>query len=150
MSRVRRPLTAFSTAPPKNQERSKAYLDWIRTLNCCVSGSPFDVIAHHVRLERIGEDDFKSTQRMGKRPSDFQCVPLRTDLHEGYDYSLHKTTSETAWWKAKHLDPLEMALELEMMFGRGFRTSEQANIAIKKMRLRQQFERAPRSKITER
>lgn len=47
-------------------------------------------VAHHPRglFLRTG----------GKRISDFLCVPLRPDLHDGYGHSLHKAGNEEAWW----------------------------------------------------
>jgi hypothetical protein len=50
--------------------RSPAYLKWVRSQPCCVSGSVESVEAHH--LEQGGT---------GMKGSDFSCIPLDSTLH---------------------------------------------------------------------
>ncbi len=58
--------------------RSKPYLDWVKSLECCGCGAPADD-AHHIIDSGFGGG-------MGTKPSDFQTIPLcrgcHTNLHE--------------------------------------------------------------------
>ena len=104
MSRVQRPDTAFAgPTVATDPDKCPAYLAWLHDLPSVVSeGSP--VQAHHVRLRRAPDGDLASIGQLGKRVSDFQCVPLTAQEHE----ELHRG-NEADWWRRIGLDPLLMA-----------------------------------------
>lgn len=96
--RVTNPLKKGQTGArlvPKDEEPivDDAHRELVGRQPCIVSGygggERFCVV-HHPRglFLRTG----------GKRISDFLCVPLRDDLHDGYGHSLHKAGDEAAWW----------------------------------------------------
>lgn len=58
--------------PKPEYWRSKKYLDFVKTLNCCVCMMP-KTIPHHVR--------FAYNSGTGTKPSDYWCVPLCHDCH---------------------------------------------------------------------
>ena len=111
-SRIAIPGTAFNrSADAHSSDRSQAYLKWLRSLPCLVCGAQNNIVAHHVRLERAAGGGLKSDNMLGKRVPDWQCVPLRDDLHDGFPFSLH-TGNEAEWWQRKNIDPLKAARAL--------------------------------------
>ena len=129
---IKRPATAFAAPKARKGNRSPSYLSWLRTLPCCVCGSSGDVVAHHVRLERC-PSGFRSYGMLGKRVPDFQCVPLRSDLHDGYAFSLH-AGNEADWWRKKEINPMDMAEMLADRWEAGTRSIEDAHEAMTNLR----------------
>lgn len=68
---------------------SEAHLELVRAQQCMVTRS-HGVVAHHAR------ELFPRTA--GKRITDFAALPLRPDMHDGHDHSLHKAGGTAAWW----------------------------------------------------
>lgn len=93
--RVANPMKAGAlgeSAARKGPIYSKDHLDLVRAQQCLVTRS-HGCVAHHAR------EFFPRTA--GKRITDFCALPLRPDVHDGEDYSLHKTgqkSGEPAWW----------------------------------------------------
>lgn len=76
--------------------RSEAYLAYVRSRPCVVTGSEHEgVIAHHVRCLGGGG--------MGLKPPDWLCLPL--DSHE--HTTLH-SVGEASYWRERGVDPMEM------------------------------------------
>ena len=78
--------------------RDKQYMHWLRQQACCVSGDPYDTIAHHVRMG--------ANAGIGMKPSDYRTVPLSPQLH----VTLHNNGEREFWYKAK-IDPLSKIVE---------------------------------------
>lgn len=56
---------------------SRKYLEYVRTLPCCVTGYAGEgVQAHHIKGYR-----WLTGSSMAKKSSDLTCIPLRHDLH---------------------------------------------------------------------
>lgn len=70
--------------PPK-RKRNKAYLAWIASLPCCISGKPGPSQAHHVRLGHHGG--------MGRKPDDSRALPLSCEQHD----RLHRIGEAEFW-----------------------------------------------------
>lgn len=119
MARILRPATAFqSHGDTYDPDSSPTYLTWVRKLPCAVCGEVSDVIAHHVRLERSASGVLRGVGKLGDRVSDFQTIPLRSDLHLGFPYSLH-SGKEADWWKKKGIDPLMVCGVLNAVYHAG-------------------------------
>lgn len=56
-----------------------AYLDWVRTLPCCITGEPAE--AHHVIQAGIKSSASKA--------SDYLAIPLCPDLHRASNEGIH-------------------------------------------------------------
>ncbi len=54
--------------------RNKKYLEWIRSLPCCVTGRTDNVIAHHAINCGLGGST-------GGKASDLLAMPLNTEVH---------------------------------------------------------------------
>lgn len=67
--------------------RSRAYLDWVKSLECCGCGAPADD-PHHVINAGLGG-------AMGSKPSDLFTIPLCRGCHT----KLHESPVE---WEDKH------------------------------------------------
>lgn len=86
------PKRTGASAIDKGPPMSDAHLRLVRAQQCIVSNT-FGCVAHHPR------ELFDRT--MGDRVSDYLCVPLRPDLHDGHNHSLHKTgmkRTNPVWW----------------------------------------------------
>lgn len=73
---------------PKGPVYCEKHLALVRAQQCIVTRA-HGCVAHHARelVLRSG----------GKRVTDFLAIPLRLDMHDGENYSLHKTNS-AVWW----------------------------------------------------
>lgn len=86
--------------PAKNKE----YLTWIRNQPCVLTGSTFDVIAHHVTIQ--------ANRGFGQKPSDYWSVPLNVTLHA----RLHHV-GERRFWEEYAIDrPHMLAIDLIIRF----------------------------------
>lgn len=81
--------------------RSEAYLEFIRSRPCMISGSKIDVVAHHVRCLGGGG--------MGIKPSDYMCVPLTAELHA----QLHQM-GEWSFYE-RHLIDIESSIKMNLL-----------------------------------
>lgn len=112
--RLVRPDTAFSIAPAKGKKRPREtdekHLAWIRTQPCVITGLR-PVEAAHVRYG----DPFYGKRETGggEKPSDKWAVPLSCLMHR----QQHDAGDERAWWEAKGIDPLRLALALYSVSG---------------------------------
>lgn len=89
----------------KKTPRDEKYLAWIRKQPCLVSGSEYDVIAHHVR--------HGNPCGMGLKPSDYRCIPLRADIH----VNLHSWRNGEADWYLFHgIQPAKSILTLLVQY----------------------------------
>lgn len=76
--------------------KNKAYLEFLRSRPCCVTGlEGYGVIAHHVRMFGGGG--------VGQKPSDYLAVPLSQKEH----LRLH-ANGEKSFWKEERLDPIQV------------------------------------------
>lgn len=85
----------------KTCHRDAAYLDYIRSQPCMVSGSTLEVVAHHVRCLGGGG--------MGIKPSDYLCVPLTAELHA----QLHQM-GEWTFYEQNMID-IESAIKMRLL-----------------------------------
>lgn len=86
------PKSTGTSAIDKGPPMSDAHLKLVRAQQCIVSRA-FGTVAHHPRelFDRTG----------GQRISDFLAIPLRPDLHDGHNHSLHKRgmkRTDPTWW----------------------------------------------------
>ena len=85
------------TRKPRNSERgpwrSAAYLEWVRSLPCCIAGISYCVVAHHL-LRGTGE------KCMGRKSGDNWAIPLCTEAHT----ALHDIGDETGFLKGHGID----------------------------------------------
>lgn len=85
----------------KSMYRSKKYMEFIRSLPCCASGSEWQVVSHHVRKNQGAG--------IGQKPSDYRCIPLTHDIH----MELH-SVGEVSTYMKYSIDPvLEMVNNLK-------------------------------------
>jgi hypothetical protein len=84
--------------------KSKKYLEWLRTQDCCICGDNTSVEAAHIRTANIGmgKDDFG-----WGRPDDKWCVPLCGEHHRE-----QHTMNEMAFWEKHGKDPFLIAMTL--------------------------------------
>ncbi len=111
--RIIRPDTAFSVARTK-QKRPRvtddAHLKWIRTLRCCLCGSPSPDPAHiRSASARFGK---RETGKQEK-PSDKWTIPLCRTHHD----EQHDAGNELLWWAGRGVDPFGLALALHEASG---------------------------------
>ncbi len=77
---------------PRGPVYCEKHLALVRAQQCLITQA-HGCVAHHARelVPRTG----------GKRVTDFLAVPLRPDMHDGENYSLHKTGQKSGnplWW----------------------------------------------------
>ena len=75
--------------------RSNAYLAFVRTRPCVVTGSDIGVVAHHVRAFGHGG--------MSMKPPDWLCLPLTAEEHA----KLHHE-GENHYWRTRGHDPVSL------------------------------------------
>lgn len=75
------------------------YLQWIRCHPCCVSGDPYNVVAHHVTVGAL--------RGISQKPTDYWAIPLNSFLHS----KLHHM-GEAAFWRSAQMDPHEIVVRL--------------------------------------
>lgn len=68
--------------PKPTRKKDKAYIEWIKSLRCCVTGKP-DPDPHHCNESGCGG--------MGSKSSDRRTIPLSHALHA----ELHQHGSQT-------------------------------------------------------
>lgn len=74
--------------------RSKKYMAWIRTQICSISGSSWEVIAHHVQVN--------NPNGVGMKVSDYRTIPLANEEH----INLHSLSiCEKEYWINNETDP---------------------------------------------
>jgi hypothetical protein len=86
----------------KKTYRNRAYLDWVKTLDCCNCGAPADD-PHHI----IGQGE----GGMGTKASDLLVMPLCRGCHT-HIHSCHELWEMQWKWVAK---TLERAIEEEVL-----------------------------------
>lgn len=84
----------------------RAYLAYLHTLPCCVSGTTNDVIAHHITIGR---------GRMGVKEDDSLALPLSSQWHNDWPESLH-AVGESAFWRRWRVEPFALAADLYALF----------------------------------
>ena len=73
--------------------RDKAYLSFIRSRSCLVTGrSGENIVAHHVRMGNRGG--------MGLKPSDYMTVPL-----DAIQHTILHNQGEKSFWKNRGINP---------------------------------------------
>lgn len=77
-----------------------AYLEWVATLPCCVTGR-MPVTVHHI----IGH----GLKGMGSKTSDFLAIPLVPELHQTSDEAIHVMGSDA--WERKYGSQLEYSAQ---------------------------------------
>ena len=90
----------------RKTKRSPQYLDYIRSLPCCVTGTDQNIIAHHVRIGTGGGTSLK--------PSDYFCLPLNSLEHQ----KLHKL-GEAYYFGDRGINPHDEICELLFRFKMG-------------------------------
>lgn len=111
---IRRPPTAFASAPTTGKKRprenDKDHLAWIRGLPCLITGiRPVDPA--HIRYgdERYG----KRPTGMSEKPHDRYVVPLCREKHD----EQHSMNEREFWQKHGIPDPIQVALALWSVSG---------------------------------
>jgi len=112
-ARLPKPHTAFARTPRRQPRDAKAaaYLDWIRTLPCVISGAT-PVEAAHVSTAAI----FYGHPGRGKgsKAADRWALPLSPRLHRE-----QHGMAEGAFWKKYGVDPHLLALVLFALWDQG-------------------------------
>lgn len=112
-ARLPKPHTAFARTPRRQPREAKAaaYLDWIRTLPCVISGAT-PVEAAHVSTAAI----FYGHPGRGKgnKAADRWALPLSPRLHRE-----QHGMAEGAFWKKYGVDPHLLALVLFALWDQG-------------------------------
>lgn len=76
-----------------------AYIRWLHTLPCCVSGTRHNITAHHV----IGH----GLKAVGGKTSDYLAIPLSAELHlADFPGGLHRGHKA---WEVRHGSQLEFS-----------------------------------------
>ena len=70
--------------PKPHTPRSREYMNLVKSLPCCVTGSPGPNDPHHVEQGGVA-----------MKGSDFSCIPLRHDIHELTEKHGHSWLEET-------------------------------------------------------
>lgn len=84
--------------PPVKTPRSAAYLAFVRSQPCAVTGLEHAVVAHHVRMPPHGGG-------VALKPSDYRTVPLAHMRH----MELHARGEKSFWQKAGVVPEMVMA-----------------------------------------
>jgi hypothetical protein len=80
--------------------RSKVYLAWVRSLPCCITGTPFGVVVHHL---------LRGSDKCGGRTaSDWWAIPLCGQMHA----ELHADGNETRFLEPWGIDGPALARAL--------------------------------------
>lgn len=101
------PNTAFSvgkTRQRRPRERNESHLDFIRSLRCCICGSP-DPDPAHIRTASAMHG--KRQTGGAEKPSDKFTVPLCRTHHEQ-----QHSMNELKFWAMHGVDPFCLALSL--------------------------------------
>lgn len=88
------------------REKSKKYLDYIRSLPCCICDDNTTTEAAHIRVGSI--EHGKANTGMQEKSSDRWAVPLCGKHHR----EQHAGGDELAWWFSKGIDPFKLAMTL--------------------------------------
>jgi hypothetical protein len=111
--RIIRPNTAFSVARTKQKRprvQDAEHLKWIRTLKCCLCGTPNPDPAHIRSASALhGKRDTGGQEKA----SDKWTVPLCRSHHD----EQHDAGNELLWWVSKGIDPFGLALALHSASG---------------------------------
>lgn len=91
--------------------KSKAHLDFIRSLNCVICGDGTTIEAAHVRYS--DPRAAKPITGIGIKPSDIFVVPLCGHHHR----EQHNEGNERAWWAGYGADPIFVSLALYSVSG---------------------------------
>lgn len=111
--RIVPPSTAFSVVRTKQKRpriEDEAHLKWIRTLRCCIRGTPNPDPAH---IRSANPVYGKRETGGGEKPSDKWVVPLSREEHDAQ----HAAGNELLWWASKGIDPFGLALALHSCSG---------------------------------
>jgi hypothetical protein len=85
------------------RQRDEKYLDYIRSLPCCLCGNDVGVEAAHLRVGSINDD--KRDTGMGEKSSDRWALPLCARHHR-----LQHSMNEREFWASYGLDPFALAM----------------------------------------
>ncbi len=88
------------------RQRDERYLDYIRSLACCICGDDTATEAAHVRTASI--ENGKLHTGLAEKPSDKWAVPLCGKCHR----EQHAFGDELKWWASKGIDPFVLAIGL--------------------------------------
>jgi hypothetical protein len=96
---------AVAAAMPdrKPRQRDHDYLDYIRSMPCCICGDDVSVEAHHPRVGSINGD--KQQDGTAQRAADMWALPLCGRHHR----ELH-ATGERVFWASVGIDPIALAM----------------------------------------
>lgn len=94
----------------RKREKSSKYLDFIRSLPCVLCGDNVSVEAAHIRFADARAD--KRQTGMGEKPDDVWTLPLC-----GRHHRVQHEMNERAFWFAKDVDPIFIALALYRVDG---------------------------------
>jgi hypothetical protein len=88
------------------REHDDNYLNFIRSLRCCLCGTNEGVEAAHLRVGSI--NDGKPTTGMGEKSSDKWALPLCKRHHD-----LQHQMSESEFWASFGIDPFALAMHYQ-------------------------------------
>lgn len=83
--------------------RSEAYLNFIRSKGCYITGEDVNVIAHHVRMFGGGG--------IGLKPPDYLCLPLTPEKH----HKLH-SQGEKSFFEENRIDAAGAIIDLQISY----------------------------------
>lgn len=86
------------------RQHDKRYLDFIRSLPCCICGG-IDTEAAHIRMASLAQG--KRETGMAEKPDDKWTLPL-CNLHHRSQHHL----GELLFWGLHSIDPFELAIKL--------------------------------------
>jgi hypothetical protein len=84
--------------------RDENYLDYIRSLRCCICGDDTSVEAAHLRVGSV--NDGKQPAGMAQKSSDRWALPLCGRHHR----EQHATGNEMEFWLSYAIDPFALAM----------------------------------------
>ena len=90
-------------------QRCNNYLDWIRSLPCCICGG-IDTEAAHLRAGSL--EHGKTYGAMGKKPSDQWVLPLCGKHHR----EQHRMNEREFWLSYAVRDPWDLAMRFRRYF----------------------------------
>ena len=87
------------------REKNERYLQFIRSLPCCICGDDTTVEAAHIRS--VSLEHGKRWTGMQEKSSDKWALPLCNDHHRE-----QHTMNEMAFWKLYGINPFTLAISL--------------------------------------
>lgn len=105
---IRKGVDPFFKPPKRRAEKKPAYLTWVRTLPCCVTGQ-YGVEAAHTSFPSPMHGHYGRGR--GTKAPDLFALPMRSEIH-----SSSHSGNEREFWAEAGVNPHELALVLFALF----------------------------------